>query len=324
MECRLPIPALNVYIPKPNERVQTMLSFLPATVRGVISISLMVLNTIFWSIPFHVLALSKVLIKNDSWHRTCARIIMSAGNCWIWGMNAILRLTQPTTYEIRGLEGLSKHQWYFVNCNHQSWADILVLFYAFTGHIPFFKFFLKKELFWVPLLGICWWALDYPFMERFSRSFLEKNPHMKGKDLETTRKACERYRHTPVSILNFMEGTRFTPEKHSRQGSPYRHLLKPKAGGFAFAMAAMDGKIANILDVTIIYSDKGLSFWDFICGRISRITVLAKKLHVSVDTLTGDYQNDEIFRDRLQNWVCDLWQDKDELIEQHSSSRAQL
>lgn len=294
-----------------------MISFLPATARGVISITLMFLNTFFWAIPFHILALTKVLIKNDAWQRTCARIIMAAGNCWIYGQNGILRLTQPTVYEVRGLEGLSKKEWYFVNCNHQSWADILVLFYAFTGHIPFFKFFLKKELFWVPLLGISWWALDYPFMERFSRSFLEKNPHMRGKDMETTKKACERYRHTPVSILNFLEGTRFTPHKHAKQGSPYRHLLKPKAGGFAFALAAMDGKISTILDVTIIYSEKGRSFWDFLCGRIGTITVLAQKIPVSVGTLTGDYQNDDAFRDRLQSWVCDLWQDKDELIEKH-------
>lgn len=301
-----------------------MLSFLPATARGIISISLMVLNTIFWAIPFHILALTKVIVKNEAWHRACTHITIRAGNCWIRGIIAVLKLTQPTVYEIHGLEGLSRRQWYFVNCNHQSWADILVLFYAFTGHIPFFKFFLKKELFWVPLLGICWWVLDFPFMERFSKSFLERNPHMKGKDMETTRRVCERYRHTPVSILNFMEGTRFTPEKHARQESPYRHLLKPKAGGFAFALAAMDGKIGTILDVTIIYSERGLSFWDFICGRIGRIKVIAKKLPVSVETLTGDYQNDDAFRDRLQTWVCDLWQDKDALIEEHCNGRPAL
>ncbi len=314
---------LSLVLPQTNdletsgERIRHMISFFPASVCGVISITLMVLNTIFWAIPFHILALTKVLSRNEAWHRVCTHITTAGGNCWIRGQNAILRLTQPTVYEIRGLEGLSRKEWYFVNCNHQSWADILVLFRAFTGHIPFFKFFLKKELFWVPLLGISWWALDFPFMKRYSRSFLEKNPHMRGKDMETTRKACERYRHTPVSILNFLEGTRFTPDKHAKQGSPYRHLLKPKAGGFAFALEAMDGRISAILDVTIIYSEKGLSFWDFLCGRVARITVIAKKLPVSVEALTGDYSNDDAFRGRLQTWVCDMWQDKDELIEQH-------
>jgi 1-acyl-sn-glycerol-3-phosphate acyltransferase len=249
---------------------------------------------------------------------------MFFGNGWILGMNTILRTTQPTVYDIEGLEGLSKKQWYFINCNHQSWADILVLFITFHGSVPFLKFFLKKELFRVPVMGTAWWALDYPFMERFSKEFIEKNPHMKGKDLATTRKACERYRHTPVAILNFIEGTRFTPEKHTRQESPYRHLLRPKAGGFAFALAAMDGKISNILDVTIIYSNKQNSFWDYLCGRVERISVQVKKMPVPDAFLDGDYQNDSDFRDHIQSWVCDLWQEKDELIEHHRSTRQGL
>jgi len=249
---------------------------------------------------------------------------MFFGKGWILGMNTILRTTQPTVYDIEGLEGLSKKQWYFINCNHQSWADILVLFITFHGSVPFLKFFLKKELFRVPVMGTAWWALDYPFMERFSKEFIEKNPHMKGKDLATTRKACERYRHTPVAILNFIEGTRFTPEKHTRQESPYRHLLRPKAGGFAFALAAMDGKISNILDVTIIYSNKQNSFWDYLCGRVERISVQVKKMPVPDAFLDGDYQNDSDFRDHIQSWVCDLWQEKDELIEHHRNTRQGL
>ncbi|MCE5274408.1 MAG: acyltransferase [Syntrophaceae bacterium] len=294
-----------------------MILRLGSTLRGIICLSLMFMNTLFWASPVHLLALTKILIRNDAWQRICARTIMMLANGWVRGILASLRLTQATRYEIEGLEGLSRKQWYFINCNHQTWADILVLFRVFHGHIPFFKFFLKKELFKVPILGTAWWALDYPFMERFSKSFLEKNPHMKGKDLETTKKVCERYRHTPVSILNFIEGTRFTREKHASQQSPYRHLLRPKAGGFAFTLAAMDGKISNILDVTIIYPPMRFSFWDYLCGRIPHITVRAKKLGVPGEFLKGDYQNDEVFRDRFQTWVCDLWQKKDDLIEQH-------
>jgi 1-acyl-sn-glycerol-3-phosphate acyltransferase len=296
-----------------------MISHLPPTARGVIAISLVSINTLFWATPIHILALTKLLIRSDSWQRNCAKAIMFFGSCWIVGMNTIMRTTQPTRYDIEGLEGLSKKQWYFINCNHQSWADILVLFITFHGSVPFLKFFIKKELFKVPVMGTAWWALDYPFMERFSKEYLKKNPHMKGKDFETTRKACERYRHTPVSILNFIEGTRFTKEKHTRQESPYRHLLRPKAGGFAFALAAMNGKISNILDVTIIYSKRPDSFWDYLCGRVEWISVKIKKMPVPQEFLGGDYQNDEVFRDCIQTWVCDLWQEKDNLMEQHKA-----
>jgi 1-acyl-sn-glycerol-3-phosphate acyltransferase len=298
-----------------------MISLLPPTMRGVIAISLIALNTFCYAVPIHILALTKLLIRNKAWQRKCASAIMFFGNGWILSINTILRTTQPTVYDIKGLEGLSKKQWYFIDCNHQSWADIMVLFITFHGSVPFLKFFLKKELFRVPVMGTAWWALDYPFMERFSKEFLEKNPHMKGKDLETTRKACERYRHTPVAILNFIEGTRFTPEKHTRQESPYRHLLRPKAGGFAFALAAMDRKISNILDVTIIYSNKQNSFWDYLCGRVERINVQVKKMPVPDAFLIGDYQNDSAFRDHIQSWVCDLWQEKDDLIEQYRDAR---
>ena len=298
-----------------------MISHLPPTARGVISISLVTLNTLFWATPIHIFALTKLLVRSESWQRQCAKAIMFFGSCWIVGMNTIMRTTQPTRYYIEGLEGLSKKQWYFINCNHQSWADILVLFITFHGSVPFLKFFIKKELFKVPVMGTAWWALDYPFMERFSKEYLKKNPHMKGKDFETTRKACERYRHTPVSILNFIEGTRFTKEKHDRQESPYRHLLRPKAGGFAFALGAMDGKISNILDVTIIYSQRPGSFWDYLCGRVEKINVQIKKMPVPQEFLGGDYQNDDMFRDRIQSWVSDLWQKKDNLIEEYKAQQ---
>lgn len=298
-----------------------MISRIPPNVRGVVSISLVVLNTLFWAVPIHIFALIKLLMKGDSWQRMCAHAIMLLGGYWIVGMNTIMRTTQPTRYNIEGLEGLSKDQWYFINCNHQSWADILVLFITFHGTVPFLKFFIKKELFKVPVMGTAWWALDYPFMERFSKEFLEKNPHMKGKDFETTRKACKRYQHTPVSILNFIEGTRFTKEKHARQESPYRHLLKPKAGGFAFALAAMDGKISNILDVTIIYSQRPKSFWDYLCGRVDTIDVKVQKMPVPQEFLKGDYMNDEAHRDRVQTWISGLWQEKDDLIERHQKAQ---
>ncbi len=297
-----------------------VLPHLSPSLRGTIAIVLMTLNTVFWAVPVHLLALTKVLVRSRAWQVTCARLLMDTVTCWIWGILAALRLTQDTVYDIRGREGLSTREWYFLNCNHQSWADILVLLVTFHGHIPFFKFFLKKQLLWVPLLGTSWWALDYPFMERYTRDFLERHPHLKGRDLQTTKKACERYRHTPVSILNFIEGTRFTRAKHARQGSPFRHLLKPKSGGFAHALAAMDGRIREIIDVTIIYPRQSPTFWEYLCGRIERVAVRVKKMQVPEAFLGRDYENDPAFRKEFQAWVCEIWEQKDRLIEEHRSA----
>ncbi len=295
-----------------------MVSFLPSYLLGILSLTLMTLNTLFWSIPVHIIALGKIAVPfSERWQRLCAVAAMKTVHAWIGGILFTLKLTTNVTWDVDGMEDLSLKEWYFINSNHQSWTDIMVLLQVFTGRIPFFKFFLKKELFWFPLMGTSFWTLDYPFMKRYSKEYLKKYPERKGKDLETTRKMCERYRHTPVSILNFIEGTRFTPEKQARQKSPYRYLLRPKAGGFALALSAMAGTIKTVLDVTIIYPKGRPTFWDFLGGKVSHIIVRVKKLPIPAHLLNGGgYLDDPAYRNTFQAWVGKLWQEKDELIAQ--------
>jgi len=150
-------------------------------------------------------------------------------------------------------------------------------------------------------------------MKRYSDAFLKKHPHLKGKDLETTRKACEKFKTLPISVMNFVEGTRFTPEKHDKQGSPYANLLKPKAGGTAFVLSAMGDYINAIVNVTIHYPQENKSFWDFLCGRVTEIVVRVETLPLDKD-LIGDYTNDAEFRERFQAWINTLWAEKDQLL----------
>ena len=81
--------------------------------------------------------------------------------------------------------------------------------------------------------------------KKVTKKVLKKKPHLVSRDLERTKMACEKFKDFPVTILNFLEGTRFTTEKKIKQNSPYTNLLKPKVGGFAYALAAMDGKISH-------------------------------------------------------------------------------
>jgi 1-acyl-sn-glycerol-3-phosphate acyltransferase len=181
--------------------------------------------------------------------------------------------------------------------------------------VPFLRFFIKQQLFWVPVLGIAWWALHFPFMKRYSPETLAKRPELRGKDLETTRRVCARLRGTPVSILNFLEGTRFTPEKHEAQKSPYTHLLKPKSGGFAFVLAAIGDQLKSMLDVTIVYPHGRPSFWQFLCGRIPLVVVEVTERDIPPGLLAGDYGGDEGFRSEFQAWVATLWAEKDAAFE---------
>jgi 1-acyl-sn-glycerol-3-phosphate acyltransferase len=204
---------------------------------------------------------------------------------------------------------------YLVLCNHQSWVDIPVLQKVFNRRIPFLRFFLKSQLIWVPLLGPAWWALDFPFMKRYSKETLARHPELQGKDREATRRACEKFRQLPVSVMNFVEGTRFTRAKHDAQGSPFRHLLRPKAGGVAFVLDAMGDALHAILDVTLVYPGGTPSMMDLIGGRVREIRVHVRELPIDA-ALRGDYENDAAFRERFQSWVNALWRDKDARITQ--------
>ncbi len=297
-----------------------MVYALLGAVRGSLSLILYILNTVFWCILLYVLAAAKAAVPLKSWRRRCSRMLNAIAENWIWVNNQNQRLMAGNTrWEVQGIETLERSEWYLVLANHQSWVDILVLQRIFHRKIPFLKFFIKKELLWFPFLGQAWWAMDFPFVKRYTKSYLQKKPHLKGKDLEITRKACRKFKKMPVSIMNFVEGTRFTNEKHRRQQSPYSHLLKPKAGGIAFVLGSMGEQIHRVLDVTIVYPDGVTSFWALLCGKIREIKVHVRSLPVSPEIL-GDYANDGRFRVGLQSWLNNIWAEKNRYIEEMMTS----
>ncbi len=291
-----------------------MLHFLPATLRGVIATLLMVLNTLFWVPVLLVFTAFKLLLPFKPVRLALDPVLLFIAETWIAGNRGWMDLTQRTEWDVQGVEGLDPHSWYMVNSNHQSWVDILVLQYHLNRRIPLLKFFLKQQLIWVPVIGVAWWALDFPFMRRHSEEFLKKHPEMRGKDQETTRKACAKFALIPTSVMNFLEGTRFTPAKHAKQNSPYQYLLKPKAGGMALALNAMGDKFQSILDVTIVYPDGIPTFSHFLRGQLRRVVVRVRRLPVPQHLLAGDYAQDPAFREAFSQWVQQLWRDKDAQI----------
>lgn len=291
---------------------------------GLLSVLAYLLNTIFWVIPIFFLSLLK-LLPIRPWQTLISHLLDGCASFWISVNSVNQNLFSRTQIDVIGDRQLSQKDWYLVISNHRSWVDILVLQRIFNRKIPFLKFFLKKELIWVPFLGIAWWALDFPFMQRYSKAFLEKNPHLKGKDLESTRKACEKFRSKPVSIMNFLEGTRWTPQKHLKQNNQYTHLLSPKAGGMAFVLSAMGDQLHKLLDVTIYYPDGTPTFWDFVCGRLQhvkvQINVMAIADIMNSDTFSMDYFDDPAQRRHFQNWINQLWLNKDQDIEKLASNQ---
>ena len=290
-----------------------MLSFLPGPLKGILSLPLYILNTVFWFIPLLTFALLKWLIP-IAFIRTGLSIILDGiASCWIGVNTGIQWLFLSYKLELDSSVQTTTKQRYLVISNHQSWVDIMLLQRIFHGRIPFLKFFLKQELIYVPFLGLAWWALDFPFMQRHSKSAIRKNPKLAGKDIETTRKACEKFKHIPVSIMNFVEGTRFTQAKHDRQRSPYQHLLKPKAGGIAFVLSSMGDKMDCILDVSIAYGGEPPTFWQYICGSLQQVAIQVKAIPIDGE-LVGNYADDKAFRVTFQRRMNEIWAEKDQWL----------
>jgi 1-acyl-sn-glycerol-3-phosphate acyltransferase len=299
--------------------------FLPGRVRGIICAFLIFCNTVFWMFPLFITGFLKFVIPvpaSRTWFSKAVTFVCAA---WNGCNNTIFKFMLNVKWDIAGADNLKKNDSYLVLSNHQTWVDILVLENVFLGKIPFLKFFIKQELMWIPVLGFSWWALDYPVMKRYSKEVLEKNPHLKGTDLDTTRKACEKFKTMPVSVMNFAEGTRFTKEKHQRQQSPFKHLLRPKAGGTAFALNALSDHLHAMLNVTIVYPRGVKNLWEFLCGELDEVVVRIERMPIPRDIL-GNYDNDPEYRKHFQDWLNSLWLEKDKqiqrIIEQSNLMRA--
>jgi len=282
--------------------------------RGLLTLGLGCINTIFWFIPILFVGAIKKCLPLGNMRGKCNMVLQKLCALWASTNKLNIDLLLKINLELVIPEGLSINRWYLVICNHQSWVDILMLQYTLNTRIPYLCFFLKKELRWIPVLNIAWWLLDYPYMTRYSKNFLAKHPNLKGKDLEITKKACRRLHHNPVAIMNFVEGTRFRQKKHKKQKSPYRHLLLPKAGGIAFVLGAMKERLHSIIDVTIAYPEGSKEIWQFLQGNVKEIRVHIREVPITND-ICGDYINDAEFKQVFHKWLNQLWLEKNQLLD---------
>jgi len=284
---------------------------LPRGLRTLLAALLVIGSTVLHVPVLMVVAIAKAVLPFASLRPGFDRALMRIAENWIGINSALMDAFTHTRYVVEGADALRYGGHYLVLANHRSWVDIPVLQKAFNRRIPLLRFFLKSQLFWVPLLGVAWWALDFPFMKRYSKEQLARRPELAGRDLAATRRACEKFRRIPVSVMNFVEGTRFTDHKHASQGAPYRHLLRPKAGGVAFVVGAMGDAIDSVLDVTVWYDTGKPSLADLFADRIGEVRVQVRELAIPEGFAGGDYENDAEFRQRFQAWVNALWAEKD-------------
>ncbi len=282
-------------------------------VRALIIILCLILNLAIWG----TLVLLGGIVKLLTFGEARRRLILGLGwlaERWVQGNDQIFDWFLDTRWDIEGVEGMDRDGHYLIISNHISWVDIFVLFRAFYGKVAFLRFFLKHILIWSPIVGQACWALEFPFMHRYSPEYLKQHPERRGRDLETTRKFCRRYRRIPVAIINFVEGTRFSRQKHEDQQSPYRFLLRPRIGGISFVLASLSDQLEAMYDVTLVYPRRDITLWDFISNRTEWIQVRARRLEIPQELRSAAITEPGETRERFKQWVERVWEEKDALI----------
>lgn len=270
-------------------------------------------STFFHGPPVLALGLTKLFKKSKKVDETNINIT----NSWLSVNNWLIDHVLPETqWDITVDENLDLNMQgrYLMTCNHQSWVDTTVNQYFGLTRMPLTRFFTKWELIFIPFVGQAFKILGFPMMKRHTKEQIAKNPELKTRDMEEARKACEQLLSQPFTLLNYLEGTRFTPEKHAQQQSPFTNLLKPKAGGLALALSILGDKIDALVDMTIVYPDGAPGYGEFWLGEVPRIAVNMRKIEIPEWVLGGNYEDDAEYRERFQSWVDDLWTEKDQLI----------
>lgn len=284
---------------------------------GSINAILYALVTLIFAILILLFGIVIWIIPSQRWRYHGTRMVLKLPVFWADLLNLIIRINNRHKIIIQGDSRLlSTKKWYILISNHLSWIDILILGYVFNNKIPVIKFFMKKQLLWMlPIAGISCWILGYPFMSKHSRQAIRKRPELKRADIEATKKACDKFKKYPTTVMNFVEGSRFTKEKHQRQSSPFRHLLKPSSGGIAIVMNELRDYLSGVINVTIQYdSDSKMTFWKFACNDFNKIIVHFELLSIN-DELMGNYYKDREYRRRFQQWLNNIWQRKDQLLD---------
>ena len=294
-----------------------MIKRLFCTTRGAIVLGLYLLFSLAVATSIVFFSLFVYLIPNQNWRHFSTRLLLKWPVWWMDINTLISKMHSAGKWNVHGTGNLTPDGWYMVISNHRSWVDIFVLGIVFNRKIPVLKFFMKIELLWqLPIIGIATYVLGYPYMRRSSPSEIRKNPALKGKDIENTKKACQKFAEHPTSVMNFVEGTRFTQEKREKQDSPFQHLLKPKTAGTAIVVNELHHKLDGILNVTIDYGPGiALGFWDFAKGNFDKIQVRYELLPID-ETLLGDFYQDRQYRKQLLHWLTALWEEKDQKIDE--------
>ena len=286
-----------------------------SSVIGLITFLLILIELIIGFGTLAIINIPRGIIPLKIFKIYLAKISNIIGDLTVYGLKLIMLLMHGNNISVINNQEFDKNEWYMAMSNHQSWADIFILLVAANYKLPLLKFFMKRELWWIPFVFLANKTLNMPFVNRHSKKEIEQNPSLRNQDYKNTLKSCKRFLRTPSTIFSYAEGTRFTDEKHNQQGSPYNNLLIPKIGGMATALSAMPN-IDTLVDYTVVYKSKKRDAWSFAKGDMKHVKVLVTKYKIPDNLKNRNYANDKDYRDEFKNWIESIWAEKDKKIEE--------
>ena len=291
-----------------------MLNFLPSFILMIINVFIISAATIFVSIFLTLIVFIRTLCFKK-FRLFFSNLSSFVFKVWLYGVSISINFINKVDWKIsKDFIGSHKKS-YIVVSNHVSWLDTLIIVSVLHKEIPVPKFFMKNSLKYIPFAGQACWALDMPFLKRYSREYLLKHPEARTKDIETTKNSCKKFKGIPTTMVNFVEGTRFNEEKKNASKSTYINLLPPKTMSLSLAIESLGEDFENIIDFTLYYPDNMQhAFKDMLFGRLKRVFIDAKEIKIEQD-LRGNYLEDKVYKRRFTLWLKDLWLKKDQTIE---------
>ena len=282
---------------------------------GLITFLLILVELIIGFGTLAIINIPRAVIPLKSFKLFLAKISNKIGDLTVYGLKLIMLLMHGNNIQVINNEKYDMNKWYMAMSNHQSWADIFVLLTVANKKIPLLKFFMKKELWWIPFVFLANKTLNMPFVNRHSKKAIEKNPSLRTKDYENTLKSCKRFLRAQSTIFSYAEGTRFTSKKHKAQNSKYKNLLQPKIGGMATALSAMP-EIDTLINFSVVYKSKKRSAWSFLNGEMKDVKVFIKSYKIPENLKNRNYGSDNLYREEFKEWIEEIWDEKDRKIDE--------
>ncbi len=279
-----------------------------AWLKGFLSVAFIALNTATACALLYLMTLLRLPLTG-AWRSALTRRMDLTIDLWVSANKLIIKVLRLIQIEVEWpTEPLRRDRWYMVVSNHQTWTDIIMLQSVLRPALPPLKFFTKRELIWLPLLGLAMKLLGFPYVRRARQTGGGNGQAAAGKDRDAITAACAVFRNHPTAVLSFLEGTRFTPAKRDARNSRFQHLLNPKIGGLSAVIAGLAEELDTLVDVTIHYPGEPPGFWEFLQGKCPRA-----RMRVAAHRLSGELRDPDsaVQRAKVGAFVEALWRAKD-------------